>query len=146
MCVTLITINDAANDLTSFPICGFSCFVNNYIKHFNSMESFQKIYTRYTLVNHHLPFYNLPYVKCYVTVSVSRFSYQLAGSSRRSRIFLRRRALSCEVPRRRDSVGGGSSRIFPWSPKADARSSGGGGVVGEFFRGLLKPARFSGRG
>ena len=81
MCVTLITINDAANDLTSFPICGFSCFVNNYIKHFNSMESFQKIYTRYTLVNHHLPFYNLPYVKCYViTVSVSRFSYQLAGS------------------------------------------------------------------
>ena len=36
-------------------------------------------------------------------------------------------ALSCEVPSRRDSVGGG-------------------GVVAEFFRGLRKPARFSGGG
>ena len=58
--------------------------------------------------------------------------------------------------------GGGSSRIFPWSPKADAiqwgggvaeffrrlqkptRFSGGGGVVAQFFRGLQKPTRFSG--
>ena len=59
--------------------------------------------------------------------------------SRRSRIFLKGRPISCEVPTRRDSVGGegvvaqfsvvsesrrdsvgggGSSRIFPWSPKA----------------------------
>ena len=45
-------------------------------------------------------------------------------SSRRSRIFLRRRPLSCEVPSRRDSVGGG--------------------VVAEFFRGFRKPTRFSG--
>ena len=32
---------------------------------------------------------------------------------------------------RRDSVGGGSSRIFPWSPKADAIQWG--GVVTGFF-------------
>ena len=39
--------------------------------------------------------------------------------------------------------GGGSSRIFPWSPnKADAIQWGG-GVVAEFFRVLQKPARFS---
>ena len=57
--------------------------------------------------------------------------------SRRSRIFLERRPLSCEVPSRRDSVGGGgSSIIFPWSPKADAIQWG--GVVAEFFRGLPK--------
>ena len=47
--------------------------------------------------------------------------------SRRSRIFLKRRPLSCEVPSRRDSVGGGgSSRIFLWSPEADAIQWGGG--------------------
>ena len=47
-------------------------------------------------------------------------------SSRRSRIFLKRRPLSCEVPSRRDSVGGGgSSRFFPWSLKADAIEGGG---------------------
>ena len=35
---------------------------------------------------------------------------------------------------RRDSVGGGSSRIVPCSPKADSRfSGGGGGAVAEFF-------------
>ena len=46
--------------------------------------------------------------------------------SRRSRIFLRGRPLSCEVPSRRDSVrGGGSSRKFPWSPKSDAVQWGG---------------------
>ena len=55
------------------------------------------------------------------------------------------------MPSRRDSVGGvvaeffrglrkptrfsggGSSRIFPWSPRADAIQWGGGGVVAEFF-------------
>ena len=56
-------------------------------------------------------------------------------TSRRSRIFLRGRPLSCEVPSRRGSVGGGSSNIFPWSPKADAIQWGvGGGVVAELFR------------
>ena len=45
----------------------------------------------------------------------------------------------------RDSVGGGSSRIFPWSPQAVAIHSGG-GVVVQFFRGLQKPSRFSGGG
>ena len=40
---------------------------------------------------------------------------------------------------------GGSSRIFPWSPKADAIQWGR-GVVAEFFRGLQKPTRFSGGG
>ena len=49
-----------------------------------------------------------------------------ATTSRRSRIFLKRGPLSCEVPSRRDSVGGG--------------------VVAEFFRGLRKPTRFSGGG
>ena len=44
--------------------------------------------------------------------------------SRRSRIFLKRGPLSCEVPSRRDSVG----------------------VVAELFRGLQKPTRFSGGG
>ena len=47
---------------------------------------------------------------------------------------------------RRDSVGGGGSRIFPWSPKADAVQCGGEGVVSEFFHGLQKPTRFSGGG
>ena len=39
--------------------------------------------------------------------------------------------------------GGGSSRIFPWSPKKPTRFSGGGGVVAEFFRGLRKSRRDS---
>ena len=38
--------------------------------------------------------------------------------------------------RRGDSVGGGSSRIFPWSPKADAIQWGGGGGSSRIFRGL----------
>ena len=46
--------------------------------------------------------------------------------SRRSTIFLKRGSLSCEVPSRRDSVGGG--------------------VVAECFCGLKKPTRFSGGG
>ena len=39
--------------------------------------------------------------------------------------------------------GGGSDRIFPWSPnpKADAVFSGWGGVVAEFFRRLQNPTR-----
>ena len=53
------------------------------------------------------------------------YSYPLVPVSRRSRIFLKREPLSCEVPSRRDSVrGGGSSRILPWSPKAGAISVG----------------------
>ena len=32
--------------------------------------------------------------------------------------------------------GGGSSRIFPWSPGADAIQRGGEGVVAEIFRDL----------
>ena len=88
-------------------------------------------------------------------------------ASRRSRIFLKRGPLSCEVPSRRDSVGGGSSRNFPWSPTADViqwRGGGssrhfpwsptaeadviqwGGGVVAEIFRGLRQPLLFSGGG
>ena len=65
-------------------------------------------------------------------------------SSRRSRIFLKRGPLSCEVPSRRDSVGGGSSRIFCGLQKPSRFS--GGGVVAEFFRGLQTPSRFSGGG
>ena len=65
--------------------------------------------------------------------------------SRRSRIFLKKRPLSCEVPSRRDSVGG-SSIICLWSPEADAIDSVGGGVVAEFFCGLRKSTRFSGGG
>ena len=81
-------------------------------------------------------------------------------SSRRSRIFLRRGPLSCEVPGRRDSVGGGgSSRNFLRSPNGVAIQWGGGGssrnflsspngiaikgggVVATFFRDLQTPAR-----
>ena len=51
----------------------------------------------------------------------------LSACSRRSRIFLKRGPLSCEVPK-------------------STRFSGGGGVVAEFFRGLQKPSRFSGGG
>ena len=41
---------------------------------------------------------------------------------------------------------GGSSRIFRWSPEADAIQRGGGGGSRNFlFRGLQKPARFTGR-
>ena len=48
---------------------------------------------------------------------------------------------------RRDSVGGGgSSRIFPRSPRADAIQWVGGGVVAEIFRDLQEPTRFSGGG
>ena len=51
------------------------------------------------------------------------------------------------MPSRRDSVGGDSSRIFPWSPKAGViQCSGGGGVVAEIFRALRKPMLFSGGG
>ena len=122
------------------------------------------------------------------TIEASLTSALSAMTSRRSRIFLRRGPLSCEVPSRRDSVGGGvvaeifcvlrkpspfsggggssrifpwspnadrdsvwggggSSRIFPWSPNADRDSVWGGGVVAEFWRHLTKPARFQwGRG
>ena len=61
--------------------------------------------------------------------------------SRRSRIFLKRGPLSCEVPSRRDSVGGGSSRTVMWSPEADAIQWGGSSRI-FLFRGLQKPARF----
>ena len=46
--------------------------------------------------------------------------------------------MKCQV----DAIqcGGGSSRIFPWFPEADAIQWGG-GVVAEFFRGLQKPKR-----
>ena len=46
--------------------------------------------------------------------------------------------MKCQVSTR-FSGGGGSSRMFPWSPKADAIQWG--GVVAEIFRGLQKPAR-----
>ena len=59
--------------------------------------------------------------------------------SRRSRIFLRRRPLSCEVPSRRDSVGGGgSSRIFPWSQKKNDAIQWG-GVVADRTKDLWYP-------
>ena len=63
------------------------------------------------------------------TATISKWQPQknTALTSRRSRIFLRRGPLSCEVPSRRDSVGGG--------------------VVAEIFCDLRKPARFQwGRG
>ena len=48
---------------------------------------------------------------------------------------------------RRDSVGGGSSRICPGSPKVDAiRWEGRGVVVAEFFRDPKEPTRFGGGG
>ena len=49
--------------------------------------------------------------------------------SRRSRIFLKRRPLSCEVPSRRDSVGGGVVAEFLFSVASTSRrdSVGGGG-------------------
>ena len=36
--------------------------------------------------------------------------------------------------------------MFLWSQKTDAIQWGGGGVVAHFFRGLQKPAQFSGGG
>ena len=55
-------------------------------------------------------------LRVFVTVWVRVRMY-----SRRSRIFLKRGPLSCEVPKStRFSGGGGSSRHFPWSPKAVA--------------------------
>ena len=51
--------------------------------------------------------------------------------SRRSRIFLMRRPLSCEVPSRRDSVGGGVVAEF-FRGLQSRRDSMGGGVVAEF--------------
>ena len=66
--------------------------------------------------------------------------------SRRSRIFLRRGPLSCEVPGRRDSVGGGVVGEMFCDLRRPSRFSGGGGVVAEFFRDLQTPARFSGGG
>ena len=63
--------------------------------------------------------------------------------SRRSRIFPRRGPLSCEVPSRRDSVGGGVVAEMFCGLRKPSRFSGGGGVVAEFFRGLRKPSRFS---
>ena len=56
----------------------------------------------------------------------------LIKSSRRSRIFLRRGPLSCEVPSRRDSVGGGVVAEFFRGPKADVIQWGGGGSSRNF--------------
>ena len=65
--------------------------------------------------------------------NIDTMSMEIASTlySRRSRIFLKRGPLSCQVqvPSRRDSVGGGgggSSRKFPWSPKAGVIQWGGG--------------------
>ena len=68
--------------------------------------------------------------------------------SRRSRIFPRRGPafVWSAMSTRFSGGGGGSSRIFPWSPKAYAIQWGGGGVVAEIFRDLKKPIRFSGGG
>ena len=75
---------------------------------------------------------NILYIKYIVSIlsffieDVRKRHVSIVCCSRRSRIFLKRRPLSCEVVSgsRRDSVGGG--------------------VVAEFFRGLQKqPARFS---
>ena len=68
-----------------------------------------------------------------------------ARTSRRSRIFLKRGPLSCEVPSRRDSLGGGVVAEFFRGLQKPAQFSGG-GVVAECFRGLLKPTRFIGGG
>ena len=75
-------------------------------------------------------------------------SDQIAAThpSRRSRIFLKRGPLSCEVPSRRDSVGGGVVAEFFRGLQKPTRFSGGGGLVAEFFRGLQKPTRFTGGG
>ena len=59
-------------------------------------------------------------------------------TSRRSRIFLRRRPLSCEVPSRRDSVGGGVVAELSVVSKADAIQWGGGSS--RIFRGLRTDA------
>ena len=60
-------------------------------------------------------------------------------------IFLKRRPLSCEVPSRRDSVGGGVAAEFFRGLQKPTRFSGG-GIVAEFLRTLQKPTRFSGGG
>ena len=64
-------------------------------------------------------------------------------ASRRSRIFLKRRPLSCGAKSTRFS--GGVVAEFVCGLQKPARFSGG-GVVAEFFLGLQKPARFSGGG
>ena len=68
--------------------------------------------------------------------------------SRRSRIFLRRgpASLSCEVPCRRASVGGGVVAEMFRHLHNPIRFSGEGGVVAELFRDLQNPMRSSGGG
>ena len=67
------------------------------------------------------------FIICNHIIVTAICSLEKIACSRRSRIFLKRRPLSCEVPSRRDSVGGGgSSRIFLWSPEGDAIQWGGG--------------------
>ena len=46
---------------------------------------------------------------------------------------------------RRDSVGGGSSRSFPWSPNLSHISGGRGGGVGQSFPGQKPSIRFRAR-
>ena len=71
-------------------------------------------------------------------------AFMYAYTSRRSRIFLKRGPLSCQVPSRRDSVGGVVAEFFRGLQEPTRFS--GGGVVAEFFRGLQEPTRFSGGG
>ena len=68
----------------------------------------------------------------------------MVGCSRRSRIFLKRGPLSCEVPSRRDSVGGVVAEFC--RALESRRHSVGGGIVAEFSRDLRRPTRFSGGG
>ena len=67
--------------------------------------------------------------------------------SRRSRFFLRGGPLSCEVPCRRDSVGGVVAE-FVRDLQSPMQFSGGGGSSRNFhiFRDLQNPMRFSGGG
>ena len=56
---------------------------------------------------------NASFIEAYIELHVSGTIAEIAGvktrykNSRRSRIFLKRGPLSCEVPSQRDSVGGG---------------------------------------
>ena len=53
--------------------------------------------------------------------------------------------MKCQVVDAIQWGGGGSSRIFPWSPRVDAIQWGG-GVVAEFSRDLPESTRFRGGG
>ena len=70
-------------------------------------NKFRTCYLRDFLLSHRKTYYNKMLFKIIINIQALILENLYVDSCRRPRIFLKRRPLSCEVPSRRDSVGGG---------------------------------------